>query len=346
MAIAAGNATHPREHHMIDRVLSLIRDLERRSRRAIRLATAGLAGLMIIAAPPVTANPGGAGVQLAFYSSAYRDRAHGPLPDGVVGSYDPSPWFGGSTGLTPRGVSRYFGSASSGVDPTTLRQFTQADVTSVHTPYFGGSFAGPWPSSSDPMYPTYYTAAAQIYAFKVIGGTPGDTVTVQMEATVQASGSSNFFAGASVSFADHAGSMFGIPLYSLSQAFAVSASDGVGVGAPWIAPSPSPQHTFALLSGSLSGTGTIAFDVVADQEYLIWLDAIAATYDQEGSSAHAFADPVISISPSTPNAGQYAVVQSNNIAGVPEIDPASLGSVIALLSGTLGLLERRRHGRT
>ena len=28
--------------------------------------------------------------------------------------------------------------------------------------------------------------------------------------------------------------------------------------------------------------------------------------------------------------------------GVPEIDPAGMGSVLALVSGTLGLLERKR----
>jgi hypothetical protein len=31
------------------------------------------------------------------------------------------------------------------------------------------------------------------------------------------------------------------------------------------------------------------------------------------------------------------------ISAVPEIDPAGIGSVIALVSGTLALLERRRR---
>ena len=31
-----------------------------------------------------------------------------------------------------------------------------------------------------------------------------------------------------------------------------------------------------------------------------------------------------------------------SVSGVPEIDPAGMGSVLALVTGALGLLERRR----
>jgi hypothetical protein len=36
------------------------------------------------------------------------------------------------------------------------------------------------------------------------------------------------------------------------------------------------------------------------------------------------------------------VSSSVSVAGVPEIDPAGFGSVLALLGGVLGLVERRR----
>lgn len=328
---------------MIDRFVVGLREAVCRSCRAISLASVGLVGVLLPVSPRASANPGDAVVQKAQYSTWYRDRAHGEsLPDAIHA--DLSPWFRVSTDVAPISPpARYFGSAESGVDPISLRQFTRADVTSVHSPYLGPSFAGPWPSSTDAAKPIYTMSASQLYAFKVTGGTPGDTVTVQMEATVQASGASNFFAGARVSFADYAGSFFGLTFYTLSQAFSASASDGTGVNAPWDPLPVSPQHTFTLLSGSLNGTGTIMFDVIADQEYLIALDSVASTYDQEGSSAHAFADPLLSISPSTPNAGAYGIAQSLNIAAVPEIDPASFGSVAAVLSGALGLLERRRR---
>jgi hypothetical protein len=73
------------------------------------------------------------------------------------------------------------------------------------------------------------------------------------------------------------------------------------------------------------------------------LIAFAQVWDQEGATAHAFADPQIIISPNTPNAGQYVVVQSSNIFPIPEIDPAGMGSVVALITGALGLLEQRRR---
>ena len=41
---------------------------------------------------------------------------------------------------------------------------------------------------------------------------------------------------------------------------------------------------------------------------------------------------------------QIALVQSGP-GGVPEIDPAGLGSIVALVAGALGMLERRRAGR-
>ena len=43
----------------------------------------------------------------------------------------------------------------------------------------------------------------------------------------------------------------------------------------------------------------------------------------------------------------YGLSEERTVAGapVPEIDPAGMGSVIALVTGGLGLLERRRLAR-
>jgi hypothetical protein len=51
----------------------------------------------------------------------------------------------------------------------------------------------------------------------------------------------------------------------------------------------------------------------------------------------------LSLAPSSENASfGFRLAGSVNSAPVPEIDPAAMGSVIALISGSLGLLERRR----
>jgi hypothetical protein len=44
--------------------------------------------------------------------------------------------------------------------------------------------------------------------------------------------------------------------------------------------------------------------------------------------------------------GSSLVLNIQGSAPVPEIDPAGLGSVLALVTGTLGLLERRRRQTT
>jgi sulfatase modifying factor 1 len=52
---------------------------------------------------------------------------------------------------------------------------------------------------------------------------------------------------------------------------------------------------------------------------------------------------IYSTAPSTENeVGGFRLAGSVNSAPVPEIDPAGIGSVLALVTGALGLLERRR----
>jgi len=329
---------------------------------SIPLGVACLVAACLSARPAAAISlPGTA--QNAEYGVKYDDRSHTPPPipifsdlaavnppNGIgIGSFALPPHFinfsnsyGGMVVSThPGGFSRYFGSVESVVDPFTQMQSVSASAQGVWSQY-----ALPGPPSLDPEKPVYSTEGYQIYYFKVLGGNPGDLVDVEMTASVSASGSGSYRALAEVGFVDSVLAIpGGLPIYTnvYTPAFSASAADGTGTG---YVPGPgSPfvsAHPFTLLNGSLSDTGTIRFAVPAQTDQALYLSAKAWVYDQNGSTASALADPVINISPETPNYDQYSVVQSSNITPVPEIDPAGLGAALSFVAGSLGWLERRR----
>ena len=205
-------------------------------------------------------------------------------------------------------------------------------------------------TSNDPDKPIYAWHARQAYSF-VVNGPPGN-VLLTLSGKVSASGSGSYVSGAEVAFLDpfppnpflpplppNLFADFGIETPILSA----WSADGVGLGYG-SQPIPDPSnlvHPFTLESGSLGGAATISFEVPANTNEEIVINAFAYVYDQYGSLAYALADPQIEVSPLTPNAEQYSVSQSSNITDVPEVDPRGLGAVLSLLGGMLGLCERR-----
>jgi len=282
----------------------------------------------------------------AEYGVSYGDRTHGwpfdsPLPWYLIPQYYDLPTYLGSLNSAgPIATNRYFGHATSSVDPVTHNPWVDASVTGVLSAYDPlGAYA-----SLDPLKPAYATHGGQFYSFIVGGGVPGTPVTIDLTASVLASGSGSYFADASVFMLGPAFGPFFRPFYPL---FSASAADGVGLGASGIEPlvPANPFVPYSLIAGSVSGTGTIQFQVPAWENQTLWLYAVAEVYDQQGSTAYALVDPQIEVDPSTPNHEQYVVVQSSNITPVPEIDPQGLAAALSLLSGLLGFWERRRFAR-
>jgi len=82
----------------------------------------------------------------------------------------------------------------------------------------------------------------------------------------------------------------------------------------------------------INGTwGSMAFDGTGN----LWITGNNSIrkYDPSGNFLYSF---------STGTYSPSSIALSQNAAGVPEIDPAALGSVLALVGGVLGLVERRR----
>jgi len=104
--------------------------------------------------------------------------------------------------------------------------------------------------------------------------------------------------------------------------------------------------------GTNGGPGAYgAFDMSGNVSE--WNDLTGAAGSSRGYRGGAWGNPAAALSSSNRIATQAPSGEFNNIgfrlaspvsgpSGVPEIDPAGLGSVLALVTGTLGLLERRR----
>jgi len=105
-----------------------------------------------------------------------------------------------------------------------------------------------------------------------------------------------------------------------------------------------------LFTGATSGTGD-SVGLSGDVGYLLVPTGYVSGNPLSSSST--FARTTLSGLGLTPGTATYswgsgatADSLTVNIAAVPEIDPAGIGSVLALVTGALGLLERRRPKAT
>ena len=167
------------------------------------------------------------------------------------------------------------------------------------------------------------TSLGLLYYFQIVGGNPGDPVTVDAYARL------GTYANAAANPLSNAGAYAAMTFYTASMRI-------------W-----SGNWSGMLQASEYSGyIGAVFLNVTADVETST--DQCPGPLCVVGSgSASAYADPYLVIDPSTPNASQYSIIVSPGVGNVPLGSTPEPSSLMLLGSGVAGLagLMRRRQSR-